>query len=172
MTQPLLTLSYALTPADALAYESLPREMIGWRKWALLIWLGASGGSVAFLPPDWVGPEWSWRFWLAALVLIAGGYGLAAAAVNPSARWRARRRAPPPAFAGVRPWGDHLAVDRDGHKSFAAYETIAAVTITDAYVFIDVPPEVILVPIRAFADRAEMVAFGEDVDRRSSESQP
>ena len=50
MTQPLPTLSYSLTPADALAYELLPRELTGWRKWLLLVWLAAAGGLLACRP--------------------------------------------------------------------------------------------------------------------------
>lgn len=167
---PRLTLAYTLTPPDTLAYEALPREMRGWRKWLLLVWLGACGGLIAFLPPELIGPEWGWRFWLAALVLVGLAYGIATVVMTLATHRRARRRIAAPIAVSLEQWGDHLAVDQAGRKTMAAYETIAAVTIGDEHVFIDAPPEVIIVPLRAFTNREEMAAFGEDVDRLSRQS--
>ena len=173
MTQePILTLTYTLTTADALAYEALPREMVGWRKWLLLVWLAVAGGLVAFLPTEWVGPEWGWRFWLAALVLIGIAYALAAAAMTLATRRRARKRIPAPTVATLEQWGDHLAVTVGGRQLFVAYETIADVAIGKSHVFITAPPEALIVPLSAFADRDEMTAFGEDIDRLSHEAVP
>lgn len=165
-------LTYTLTTADALAYEKLPREMIGWRKWALLVWLGGMGGLVAFLPREWIGPEGGWLFWVAGLALVGLGWLLAAALMTLNTYRRARRRIQAPQTVTLEQWGDHLAIDTDGRRSFIAYETIAAVTIGPADVFIDAPPSVLIVPLRAFPDAAAMSAFGEDVDRLSHESAP
>jgi hypothetical protein len=172
LTEPLLTLAYTLTTADALAYEALPREMVGWRKWVLLVWLAAAGGSVAFLPEEWIGPEWGWRFWLAALVLVGVAYGLASLVMTRATSRRARRRIPAPTVATLEQWGDHLAARIGERELFVAYETIAAVTIGKAHVFVAAPPEVLIVPLTAFADRDEMLAFGEDVNRLSREAVP
>jgi hypothetical protein len=172
MTEPLLTLTYTLTTADALAYEALPRELIGWRKWLLLVWLAAAGGAVAFLPVEWIGPEWGWRFWLAALALVGLAYGVATLVMTLATRRRARRRVPAPMVATLQQWGDHLAVTTAERQLFVAYETIADVAIGKAHVFITAPPEALIVPLSAFADRDEMVAFGEDIDRLSREAVP
>jgi hypothetical protein len=172
MTEPILTLTYTLTTADALAYEALPREMVGWRKWLLLVWLAVAGGLVAFLPAEWVGPEWGWRFWLAALVLVGIAYALATGAMTLATRRRARKRIPAPTVATLEQWGDHLAVTVGGRQLFVAYETIADVAIGKSHVFITAPPEALIVPLSAFADRDEMTAFGEDIDRLSHEAVP
>ena len=172
MTEPILTLTYTLTTADALAYETLPREMVGWRKWLLLVGLAVAGGLVAFLPTEWVGPEWGWRFWLAALLLVGIAYALATAVMTFAARRRARRRVPSPSVVTLEQWGDHLAVTIGGRQQFIAYETIADVAIGKSHVFITAPPEALIVPLSAFADRDEMTAFGEDIDRLSHEAAP
>lgn len=172
MTAPLLTLTYTLTTADALAYEAMPRELIGWRKWLLLIWLAVAGGAVAFLPVEWIGPEWGWRFWLAALLLVGIAYGLAAAVMTLATHRRARRHIPAPMVVTLEQWGDHLAVTTAERQLFVAYETIADVAIGKSHVFITAPPEALIVPLTAFPDRDEMTAFGEDIDRLSHQAVP
>lgn len=172
MTEPILTLIYTLTTADALAYEALPREMVGWRKWLLLVWLAVAGGSVAFLPAEWIGPEWGWRFWLIALALVGLAYAIATVVMTLATRRRARRRIPAPMVATLEQWGDHLALTIGERQLFIAYETIADVAIGKAHVFVTAPPEVLIVPLTAFADRDEMRAFGEDIDRQSREAAP
>lgn len=172
MTEPRRVLTYTLTTADALVYETQPRELIGWRKWALLLWLAAAGGAVAFLPTEWVGPEWGWRFWLAAFVLVGLAYAIATAVMTLARHRRARRRVPAPMVVTLQQWGDHLAVTTAERQLFIAYETIADVAIGTAHVFITAPPEALIVPLSAFADRDEMVAFGEHVDRLSREAVP
>ena len=172
MTEPLLTLTYTLTTADALAYEALPRELVGWRKWLLLVWLAVAGGLVAFLPAEWVGPEWGWRFWLAALVLVGIAYGLATAVMTLTRHRRARRRVPASSVVTLEQWGDHLAVTIGGRQQFIAYETIADVAIGKSHVFITAPPEALIVPRSAIAERDENTAFGADIDRLSHQAAP
>jgi hypothetical protein len=172
MSEPILTLTYTLTTADALAYEALPREMVGWRKWLLLVWLALAGGSVAFLPTEWIGPEWGWRFWLIALALVGLAYAIATVVMTLATNRRARRRIPAPAVVTLEQWGDHLALTIGERQQFVAYETIADVAIGKAHIFITAPPEGLIVPLTAFTDRDGMVAFGEDIDLRSREAVP
>jgi len=167
---PLLTLGYTLAPADALAYETLRRELVGWRKWLLLVWLGGAAGLVAFLPPDWVGPEWGWRFWLAALLLVGVAYALATAVMTAAAHLRARRRLSVPVAATLAQWGDHLEATLGGRPSFVAYETIANVVVGQRHVFVQFGRDVLIVPERAFGSHHDMVAFGEEIDRLSREA--
>ncbi len=172
MSEPLLTLTYTLTTADALAYEALPREMVGWRKWLLLVWLAVAGGMVAFLPAEWIGPEWAWRFWLIALLLVGITYAIATVVMTLATKRRARHRIPAPAVVTLEQWGDHLALTIGERQQFVAYETLADVAIGKAHVFITAPPQVLIVPLTAFADRDELVAFGEDIDLKSREAVP
>lgn len=172
MTNPLLTLTYTLTPADALAYEALPRELRGWRKWALLLWLASMGAVLTLLPRDWVGPEGGWRFWVIGLALVGLAYGIATVVMTLASHAQARRRMPASVAVTLEQWGDRLAIDADGRRSVIAWETIAGVTLGKAHVFIDAPPAVLIVPARAFADMAAMSAFAADVDRLSHDAAP
>ena len=73
-------------------------------------------------------------------------------------RRRARRRIAAPVEVTLAQWGDHI-------------EAIAAVTVGREHLFIDAPPEVLIVPRRAFAEVNGFVAFGEDLDRLSRRSE-
>lgn len=168
--EPLVTLSYTLTSADALAYETLPRELTGWRRWLFLLWMIGAGIVLALLPEDWVGPDWGWRFILIGVALVGLAWLLAAATMTLARHRAARRRLPRPQSVELRQWGDHLEVVTDGRQAVIAYETIAAVTTTATHVFINAPPAVIIVPARAFEEPAEMQTFGADVDRLSQAS--
>ncbi len=170
MTPPLLTLTYTLSPADALAYESLPRELTGWRNTLFLAWLGLAGGAVAFVPETIAGPEWGWRFWLVGLALVAIAYAVARLVMRLAASRRARNRIPAAVDVTLEQWGDHLAATIGDRRLFIAYETIAAVATTSEHVFVTARPDVLIVPLRAFPDHAEMLAFGAHVDRLSHES--
>jgi hypothetical protein len=167
---PILTLTYTFTTADALAYEAMPREMVGWRKWAFLLWLAGIGGVVAFLPVEWVGPEGGLVFWVAALVLVGLGWLLATGAITLRTHSQARRRIPAPVAVTVEQWGDHLAIDTGGRRTVIAWETIAAVNVAKDHVFIDAPPAVLIVPLRAFEDGAAMSAFADNIDQLSHDS--
>mgnify|MGYP001049358372 CR=1 FL=1 len=172
MDEPLLQLTYTLTTADALAYEVLPREMVGWRKLLFFLWLGSVGAIIALLPPEWVGTEWGWQFWLVAIGLMGLAWLLAAAAMTVSRHLAARRRLPSPATVELKQWPDHLEIVTAGRQSFVAYETIAAVTTTPTHVFVTAPPQVVILPASAFASAAEMASFGEEIDRLSREAVP
>lgn len=167
---PLDWLSWTLTTADALAYEALPRELGGWRRWAFLLWLAAAGLVLSILPVEWVGPEYGWRFWLLLLLLIGSFWGIATLAMTLAARRRASRRVAAPRSMELKRWGDHLEVAEPGRTFFVAYETIAGVSVTQEHVFITAPPEVVIVPRHAFARPEDFVLFGSEIDRLSNES--
>lgn len=144
--------------------------MTGWRKWLLLVWLAAAGGLLAFLPSEWIGADRGWRFWLAALVLVGIAYGLATAAMTLATRRRARRRIAAPVEVTLAHWGDHIEATVGKRRLVVACEAIAAVAVGREHLFIDAPPEVLIVPRRAFAEVNGFVAFGEDLDRLSRRS--
>ncbi len=168
--EPLEELTYTLTTSDALAYEELPREIVGWRKWSLLIWLAAAGLVLALLPDEWVGPEGGPRFWLGLALLIGIFWGLAVLVMTLNTRRRSRRRIPAPTAMQLKQWGDHLEITGAGRTSMVAYETIADVTATKAHVFITAPPEVIIIPAAAFPNAEDMAGFAARIDHLSSES--
>lgn len=168
--EPLAQLSYTLTTSDALAYEALPREIVGWRRWSFLVWLAGAGLVLALLPDEWIGPEGGLRFWLVLLVLLAIFWAVAALVMTLNTHRRARRRIPAPTAMMLRQWPDRLEITASGRTFPVPYDAIVDVTATNSHVFITAPPEVVIVPLGAFLDPLAMARFGEEIDRLSSES--
>lgn len=168
-SQPFRRLSFMLTRADAVAHETLPREIVGWRLILLFIWIGLGGMAVAMLPEDWVGAEGGWRFW----AFIAGSgfaqYGLAMVGMYLFRYWRAARRLRRPVAVEMLDHIDHLEWREDGVPSFVSPETISAIITTPAHAFLRVGGRVLILPARAFASRHEMTAFAEELERRSGD---
>lgn len=147
-----------VTPADALAWERLPSEATGWRKVGV------------FAPWVAVGMVWGASGDMASLALrlpLTGGAGLAVmlAAGALTARARARRarsRVPAPCRVQVEEFGDHLAlrgVDPPGPATFIAPETIRQIVLARGHVFLEAPPDLMILPLAAFEDAADMAAF-------------
>jgi len=156
MTQPLRVYEYTLTPADALAYETLPRPLGGWRFALLAIWLATSGAVLALLPEAWIGPEGGWLFWLVGLVLLGIAAAIAVGVMSLATHLRARRLVPAPRQMRVEEWGDHFSIASEGRTSHIAYETINVAIVGVAHLFVVAKPDVLIIPEHAFADRTEM----------------
>ena len=156
MTSPLRVYEYTLTPADALAYETLPRTLGGWRFALLAIWLAASGGVLAVLPEAWIGPEGGWLFWLVGIVLLGIAAAVAIGVMTLATNLRARRLVPAPRLMRVEEWGDHFSIATEGRSSAIAYEAINVAIVGAAHLFVVTKPDVLIIPEHAFADRTEM----------------
>lgn len=162
--RPLTTLSYTLSFADALAYESVSRELRGWRKLAFFVWIALAGAAVALLPDGWTAGESDWRFWLYSLGFAAFLYLIAMLVINLGNRRRAHRRLPHSLDMLVEQWGDHLAITQDAKIRFLPFETIAGVGLGTDHAFIRDGAEVLIIPRRAFAEPMEMEAFAAFLD--------
>ncbi len=158
--QPLQTLEFTLTRADALAYE-LSRPLVGWRRWVFLIWLGLAGAWVAVLPEPWVE---GWRFWVLGALAIGAHYLLATLALNLLARGRAARRVPTRLPTTLEIWGDYLTQQRGSDNLLVSLDTIAATSLTPTHLFIHVPPEVLILPRTAFKDPSDPEALAARID--------
>lgn len=167
LCQPALrTLTFTLTRADALAYETLPREITGWRRILLFVWIGLAGAAVAQLPADWVGEEGGWRFWAFMLTGSLIQYALATLAMSVQAHWRAVRRLPRPSHVEVLDHVDHFEWREGGNTIFVAPETMSAVATTPTHTFVEADRHLLILPLRAFSDKNEMVAFTGELERR------
>lgn len=166
---PLQRYAFVLTRADALAYETLPRELMGWRRILLILWVGSGGMVVAFLPEGWVGSEGGWRFWALFLTSLAVQYGLAMVAMTASAYRRAARRMPRPSEVTMLDHFDHLEWRENGVVSVIACETIGPVIETSTHLFVHAGGRVLILPLRAFGSPSEMSAFASELDRRSDD---
>lgn len=170
MAEPLARLHYTLTPADALAYEALPHEL---PRRALLGFVGVLfvvGMAMALLLEPLLGTAEGWQSWIAMAIAIALTYGIWTLLLTRATHRRARRRLGAPRAVTLELWGDHLSVAQGTDTLSVALETIAAVTTTATHVFIDAPPQVLIVPLAAFPDSAALQAFGTQVDAMSQEA--
>ncbi len=168
---PMSTLSYRLTRADALAWTVLRREVVGGALLALILWFALAGGILALLPVGLTGEEGSWRFWAVLAGLVAVQYALLVAGLTWRQHWRAARMLPQPQDVQLEIWGDHLSARQGARVLNVAPETIRQVVVTESHVFLDIVTDVLIVPLRAFADAAEMAAFGalwDDLSRNAA----
>lgn len=158
-----------LTRADASAYETLPREIGGWRLVLLFVWVGFGGLAVAMLPEDWVGEEGGWRFW--AFIAASGfaQYGLAMVFMHLCAHWRAARRLRHPIAVEMLDHIDHFEWHEGGVPFFVVPASIDAIITTPTHVFVRVGGRVLILPTRAFGSGREMTAFAEELERRSGD---
>lgn len=165
--RPLAVYRYRMTVADALAYERLPGEWTGWQKAAMLLPVMAIGALAGFLE-DELGVWW-WAA-VAGLLLIWAAIGLAVH--NCRIHRRARRRAAREGEVEVEEWGGHLAIRSAAGEVYVADETIGKVLVGDGHVFVLYGGGPLIVPLRAFQERALMQAFGAALDRRSEAAAP
>ncbi len=164
MQEPVARYRYQLTRVDAIAWESLSREPRGWRRLLLLLWLGCAGLELAILPPDWIGDDYGWRFWLALLALIGVNWLISRGIMLAACHIRALRRIPAPVEVELDDWGDHLTMQAGDRNVVLAYEAVAATTLTGTHLFIHAPPEVVIVPLSAFDDPADSAALAAVID--------
>lgn len=148
MTDTETDLSFALTPADALAWEAQPQALRGARLFAYDLWLAAGAGWLLLLPAHWITGQLAG---LLLLLLVAVQIALASLAMSLAARRRARRRVPAPIEARLAERGPALLWQL---SSAPAQEidvaAIRQVRLTARHLFLDAPPAVVIVPVTAF----------------------
>jgi len=152
---PLRVYSTLLTSADALAWETLPRDGRK-RDFFLLIALAIVAGlALGLVPEDWTA---GWRFYGVGLSFCVLGYCLWIAITTFDAYLRARRRVPGPMEVRVAQWLDRFEVTENGRTRFVALESIMAVTVTATHLFIFDGKDLIILPVSAFDSDADMRA--------------
>lgn len=171
MTPPRLDLSFSLTAADALAWESLPRTLAGWRLFVFYLWLGAAGLWLAVLPEHWI------RGQLASLLLlllfVALHWAGASLATTLAAHRRARRRIPAPLGARLIDTGAVLSWQIGAYPvQSIAPAAIRQVLLTPRHLFLDAPPALVIVPLAAFDSPAAAQEFAARWDGLSAEACP
>lgn len=171
---PARVLEFTLDRADALAWEALPSAIRGWRKLAFLLFFAAGGLWPLLLPESWEIDQHQWRILLATTVGVLLQWVLATVAMTLATRRRAARRLPHPVAVRIEDHGDHLALRERGegrpdrHAS-VAIEGIVNVVLGARHLFVEAPPEVLILPLAAFADLEDMARTADMWDRRSRE---
>lgn len=149
MTDTGTDLSFALTPADALAWEAQPRALRGGRLFAYYLWLAAGAGWLLLLPAHWITGQLVRLLLLLLLVVVQ--IALASLAMTLAARRRARRRIPAPIEARLTERGPALLWQLGpAPAQEIAPAAIRQVRLTARHLFLDAPPAVVIVPVTAF----------------------
>lgn len=154
---PMRVADYWLDWRDALAWEVLPREMRGWRKGVMLLWLAAAGVALALLPERVAGAEGSVQYYAVLVGLLAVQYALAAGVMTAARHLRARRRFPRPVQVRLAFWGDHLEESRSDLTApqVIVPEYCGVFITTPSHMFVPyLRDQVLIVPVSAF-DSAE-----------------
>ncbi len=165
---------FTLDHADALAWEALPSAIRGWRKFVFLLFLAAGGLWPLLLPESWDIDRHQWRILLATTVGVGLQWALATVAMTLATRRRAARRLPSPVAVRIEDHGDHLAVRERGegrperHASIPI-ERIVSVVLGARHLFVQAPPEVLILPLAAFTDLQDMARTADLWDGRSRE---
>lgn len=158
---PMRVARYRLDWRDTLAWESLPREMRGWRKGVMLLWLAAAGVVLALLPQKFVGAEGSLRYYAILIGLLAVQYGIATLILTAHRHLRARQRFTAPAQVELQFWGDHLVETRSDRpaQQVIVPEFCGSFIATQTHMFVPyLRDQVLIVPLAAFTSAADMKA--------------
>lgn len=165
-------LDFTLGRADALAWEVLPSEMTGWRKALFLVFLAAGGLWLVLLPEDWEIDAHDWRILVATTAGICLQWAIATLAMTLAAHRRAARRLPGPVAVRVEDHGDRLIVHeraegRPERRAAVAVAAIRNIVLGERHLFVEAPPEVLILPLAAFDDREDMALTADLWDTRS-----
>ncbi len=150
-----------LTRQDALAFLRLRKELSGGAKVAFGVWMILGGAVFGLLPPSLTGPPDGVRFILIFAVIIGGQFGILLLGRAVWRHWRARQMVPRPRPALFEEWIDCVAgteIDRVD-EAYLSPELIGQVLDTPTHIFVLNHNTSIVVPTRAFADRAEARAM-------------
>jgi hypothetical protein len=169
---PVRQLVYRLTTSDTAAFAALRPRWSARRWWLLPIAAGVVGTVWPLLADGMQMTGDDPRGWLIAVALVLLVVVSGAAADQADKRRRAARIPLPRTPVRVAVVGEGLRMEADGRTSTVGWADIGAVDVTGGHVFVRTGPgDGIILPLRAFAGRAEMEAFAAWVDRRSMDAE-
>jgi hypothetical protein len=159
MPDPLLTTTFTLTRADALAWERHARRPTLPGTILFLLWL-ALGPAIAWLLPDsWAGTPATPAFWALAGVLVAILYVLAMIAFTVGDMRRASRRIRRAHDLTIEEYPDHLAVTGTGIPRTLSFAEAGRPIVTRTHLFIGQGDDLIILPRRAFPEEESFDAL-------------
>lgn len=137
---------FTLTYEDALAWESLPREMSGARMLVFVGVIAVAGGALAFLPDKWTDGLlfWVWLVWVAL-----AAYTVSTIMNRSAAGARALRRFPRPTEVVIEEWDHALGVREGREERHVAFKDVLAVTRGNDHLFLAIDNEPVIIPHRA-----------------------
>lgn len=164
---PLATYRFQLTRDDVAAFERLPSELIGREKLFLLGPALLAGMALGVFEDElrvlWPGlyalAEGGTTALLAILLLVPLSYLVSSLLLSLRTWWRIRDAKLPVTETVVETLGNCFAVTQDSDTRGYRWDEVEVIG-GDAHVFLcPAPRRAIILPLRAFADEAEMRAF-------------
>ncbi len=142
---------FTLTRVDALAWLSLKREVIGWRKWAYIMWFASAGIALSLLPEAWVGAQGDQKHWIAFALTFAVQFVLLMGFLAVKRHWEADRLLPTSRPAWFQDRGDHLSgTAPDGSTLNLPPEMIGQIVETPKHLFFSTRGSVLILPASVF----------------------
>jgi hypothetical protein len=149
---PLRTLTFTYTRADALAYERFARRMTISGVLALILWLAIGPIVLWVLPDNWAGTPSLPTFWALGAVFVAILYVLAMIRMTIGDLRRSRRRLRAPHDVTIDEYADRLGVTGTGLPRFVSFADAGRPVITPTHLFVAHGAAVVILPRRAFPE--------------------
>ena len=168
---PIWTYRFQLGRDDVAAFENLPAEARGWRKFVMFAFAILAGGLWAFVEEFVFGDDpTAFQHVAALLAAIAIGWGLAALVLKLDKRRVIGRRPLPQSQTRVDIHADRIDVTEDGQTRVYLFEQMQWPIVTASHVFLQIGQiDKIILPLRAFDNEAAMRAFADWLDARMTE---
>ena len=168
---PIWTFRFQLGRDDVAAFENLPAEARGWRKFVMFCFAILAGGLWAFAEEFVFGDDpTAFQHIAALLVAIAIGWGLAALVLKLDRRRVINGRALPKSETRVDIHTDRFVVTEDDRSRTYLFEQTQWPIVTASHVFMQIGRiDRIILPLRAFDSEAAMRAFAAALDEKMTE---
>lgn len=165
---PIRSLRFQLGREDIAAFENLPAEDAGWRRWVVLAFAALAGGLWAFAEEFFFGDDPSTLQHFAGLLgAIALAWGLAAWVLRLDKRRVIDRRSLPTGETRVDIRADRLAVTEEGRTQTYLFDQMQWPILTETHVFAQIGRiDRVILPLRAFADADDMRSFALWLEQR------
>jgi hypothetical protein len=165
---PIRSLRFQLGRDDIAAFENLPSEDAGWRRWVVLAFAALAGGMWAFAEEVFFGDDPSTLQHFAGLLgAIALAWGLGAWVLRLDKRRVIERRALPQGETRVDIGDDRLAVTEDGRTQTYLFEQMQWPIVTETHVFTQIGRiDRVILPLRAFGNADDMRSFALWLEQR------
>ena len=159
MPDPLLTTTYTLTRADALAYERWARRPTLRGTIGFVLWLALAGVVLWFLPDSWTGTYRDIGFWALGAVFVTIQYVLAMIVSTIGEMRRARRQLRQPHDVTIEEHADRLDVSGIGIPRTLSFAEAGAPTVTRTHLFLGRGDDLVILPRSAFAEEGSFDAL-------------
>lgn len=159
MADPLLTTTYTLTRADALAYERWAGRPGLLGTIVFLLWLSLAGVLLWLLPDNWTA---TWRepgFWALGAVFVAIFYVLAMIPQTVGEMRRARRRVRHAHDVTIEEHADRLGVSGQGIPRSLTFAEAGTPIVTRTHLFFGDGDDLVILPRSAFPEEGSFDAL-------------